>query len=244
MMNIKMKNTLELFKTNIGSHMWKMNHENSDIDIAVIYLMDSRDWMLGKIPKGKQIQTGEYDYTYYELEHVINHLLKGNCNYLWAVMSPLIDYGYRTAIRDLRQIVSTNLAKNCFFSINGLSKHNIYHYITGEKTTEIDIGYLTERKMSRKTKAPIYEIDTNSKIYKKKLNVIGRTILFGINLLVWGKCMFEKVNVENVEDLWALKNKLNESFKNSHLPEKPDPKPFEDYLIKWRIKKMKMDGLI
>ncbi len=218
MMNIKMKNILELFRTNVGSHLWQMNHEKSDIDINVVYLMDSSDWMLGKRPKGKQIQTEEYDYTYYELEHVINQLLKGNCNYLWTVMSPLIKFEWKNTLRELREIVSTNLAKNCFHSINGLSKHNIYHFI--EKG------------------------DAYSLKYKKKLNVIGRTLKFGINLLLWGKCMFQKTDIKSLDELYDLKNKLNDCYVKSHLPEKPDPKPFENYLIKWRIKKMKMDGLI
>jgi len=212
------KNHLELFKTNIGSHMWKMNHPKSDIDVAAVYLMDSRDFLLGKRIKGKQIQHEEYDYTFYELSMVIEHLIKGNVNYLWAVMSPIILSKYKSALQELRQIVSTNISKNCYNSISGLAKHNIYHFI--EKG------------------------DRESAKYKKKLNVIGRTLKFGINALTWGKFLFDKVDIQSEDELWELKNKLDAAYKHSTLPEKPNPEPFEKYLIKWRLHKMKIDGLI
>jgi len=207
-----------------------MNHKNSDIDIGTVYLMDSKDFLLRKKIKGKQIQDklNNTDSVFYELSHVINNLLKMNCNFLWMLTSPLIVHEHRTTLKELRDIVSTNLAKCSYFSIDGLSRHNIYHFING----------------TRHDKAPIKEIDKDSLIYKKKLNVIGRTLKFGINLLTWGKCMFQKVDIKTEEELWELKNKLNEAFKNSSLPEKPDPKPFEDYLVKWRLYKMKKDGLI
>lgn len=211
-------NILKLFETNIGSHMWKMNHKKSDMDIAVVYIMDSKNFFLGKRPKGKQIQKEEYDYIFYELNHVISHLLKGNCNYLWTVMSPIHISKYKSAFEELRQIVSTNIAKNCYNSINGLSKHNIYHFIESG--------------------------DNKSLKYRKKLNVIGRTLKFGINVLTWGKFMFEKVKIQNEEELYFLKHELDQAYMYSTLPEKPDPEPFEKYLIKWKLHKLKMDGLI
>lgn len=218
----------ELFTTVIGSHMWDMERPDSDTDYGTVYMIDSREVLLGKNIRGKQIRQGYDDITYYELVHFIGNLMKMNCNYLWAVMSPLIVKEHRTALRELREIVSTNLAKCSYYSIDGLSRHNIYHFITGIK----------------KDKAPVREIDRESQLYKKKLNVIGRTLKFGINLLTWGKCLFQKVDIKTEEELWDLKNKLNEAYKNSPMPEKPDPKPFEDYLVKWRLYKMKKDELI
>lgn len=222
------KEFFKLFTTVIGSHMWGMEHPDSDLDYAIIYIADSKDILLGKHIRGKQVQDDFVDRTYYELGHFISNLLKGNCNFMWAVMSPIIEYEYKTSLRELREITSRNLAKNCYNSISGLAKHNIYHFITGE----------------RHDKTPKREIDRESLLYKKKLNVIGRTLKFGINLLTWEKCLFEKVNIKNEEELWDLKNKLNEAYKNSTLPEKPDKEPFEKYLVKWRLHKMKKEGLI
>ena len=213
-----MNNILELFRTNIGSHMWGMEHPKSDIDMAVVYAMDSRDWIIGKKPRGKQVQDGMEDTTFYELDVFITHLLKGNCNYLWAIMSPIMFSKYKSAFVELRQIVATNIAKNCYYSIDGMSRHNIYHFI--------ECG------------------DRYSLKYKKKLNLIGRTLKFGINALLWGKYMFQKTDIKSEEELYDLKIALNNAFLNSTLPEKPDPKPFHDYLVKWRLIKMKLDGLI
>ena len=217
-----------LFTTIVGSHMWGMERPDSDIDYAIVYLLNSRDVLLGKHIKGKQTKDNEVDTVYYELGHFVSNLLKGNCNFLWAVMSPIIDAQYKNALQELREITSTNLAKNSFHSINGLAKHNIYHFITGEKHE----------------KAPEKEIDRESALYKKKLNVIGRTLKFGINLLTWGKCMFQKVDIKAEEELWDLKTKLNEAYRSSMLPEKPNKEPFEKYVIKWRLYKMKKEGLI
>jgi len=248
-----MSEKFRLFTTVIGSHIWQMNRPDSDLDLVVVYMMDSKDVLLNKYIKGKQTQKENIDTVYYEISHVINNLLKGNCNYLWAVMSPIVKYEYKSAFRELREIVSTNLAKNAFYSINGLSTHNIYHFIEGTKREEIELeddyslGYISKKEYKIKKKkwtSKSREIDPKSNIYKKKLNVIGRTLQFGINLLVWGKCMFEKVDIKKPEELWELKNQLNGAYKNSHLPEKPDPGPFEKYLIKWRLHKLQKDGLI
>ena len=209
---------LELFRTNVGSHMWKMNRPDSDVDMCVVYMMNSKDNLLGKHIRGKQTQEGEIDTVYYELGHMINHLIKGNVNFIWAVMSPIKIQEYKSSLRELREIVMTNLSKNCFNSINGLTKHNIHHFI--------DKG------------------DRYSKLYQKKLNVIGRTLKFGINLLTWERCLFDKSDIKTDDELWDLKNKLNEAYKNSSLPEKTEREPFEKYLIKWRLHKMKEDGII
>lgn len=229
----------ELFTTIIGSHMWGMERPDSDFDYSTVYMIESENVLLGKNIRGKQKKDGIDDITYYELLPFIENLIKMNCNYLWGVMSPIIKYEYKNALRELREITSTNLAKNAFFSINGMAKHNIYHFITGLRNKEGADDTVNKRWTSKSR-----EIDPNSVIYKKKLNVIGRSLKFGINLLTWEKCLFEKVNIKTEEELYDLKNKLNEAFKNSSLPEKPDKEPFEKYLIKWRLYKLKKDELI
>jgi len=212
-------NTLELFKTNIGSHIWKMNHKDSDEDISIVYAMNSRDFLLGKKIKGKQLyDVNGQDIVYYEIENVIEQLLKGNVNYIWSVMSPIIIKEYHSALKQLRQIVSANLSKSTYNSISGIVKHNIYHFIKNG--------------------------DKNSQQYQKKLNFIGRSIKFGINLLTWGKCMFQKVDIKSEKELWELKNQLDIAYKNSNLPDKPNPKPFEEYLIKFRLYKLQKDNFI
>lgn len=243
----------ELFTTIVGSHMWNMQRPDFDVDYNTVYLENSRDILLGKKISGKQTQEGIYDTTYFELGHFIHNLIKGNVNFIWAVMSPLVERKHKTALEELKEITAKNLAKNCFFSIDGLAKHNIYHFITGNKNNisdlheDLELGYINKKQYDKKIKewkSNSREIDRKSLLYKKKLNVIGRTLKFGVNLLTWGKCLFEKVDIKTEEELWELKNNLNHAFLNSVLPEKPDPEPFEKYLVKWRLYKMKKDELI
>jgi len=224
--------------------MWGMEKPTSDLDINEVYIMDSRDFLLQQTRrnreyKGKETYNGverESDVQSCDLGNCVREVLKGNVNYLWAVTSPIVVNEYRSVLRELREIAIKTIAKNCFHSINGMAEHNIYHFITGT-------GSRTG-KVRKGEKAPTREIDRNSLIYKKKLNTIGRSLKFGINVFVWGKPMFEKVEITKEEELWDLKNKLNEAYTHTFLPEKPDPVPFEKFLIKWRLKKMGMDDII
>lgn len=213
------ENDLELFRTQIGSQMWKMDHENSDTDIAIVYMTNSRDFLLGKRVKGKftKKEAENIDLVYYEIGHVIAQLMKGNVNFLWLVLSPLEISGYHSALDELKTITSLNLSKASYHSIKGLAKHNIYHFIENG--------------------------DSESLKYKKKLGIIGRTLLFGINMLLWGKAMFKPVYPKDSYEIDYLLDRLNNALETSKLPEKPDPKPFQDYLVKYRLLKLKLDGL-
>ena len=209
---------LKLFSTQIGSTIWKMTHEGSDIDIGKIDIMDSRSFLLGIRVKGKHKKKDEnnLDIQTQEIGHLIDYLIKGNVNAIWVVMSPIIVSQYKSALDELREIVATNYSKETYRSINGLAKHNMYHFI--------DNG------------------DPESLEYKKKLGIIGRTLLFGINLLLWEKAMFKSVNIKKSSDIDDLLDRLNKALEASTLPEKPNPKPFQDYLIKYRLLKIKLDG--
>jgi predicted nucleotidyltransferase len=205
----------EVFRTNIGSHMWKMNRPDSDEDIAIVYLANSRDILLTNRIDGKQTITETLDTTYYELGKVIQELKKGNVNFLWVVMSPIIISEFRNLLKELRQIVAENAAKNCYYSIKGLAKHNIYHFI--EKG------------------------DQESALYKKKLNVIARTIQFGINILLYGKYLFERTDIQTKNELDDLVIRLDQVYQSSTLPKDPSPEPFDNFLIKWRLWKIDQD---
>lgn len=211
---------LELFSTQIGSQMWKMNHKNSDIDIGRIDIMDSQSFLLGIKVKGKHKKKNEFnqDVAIQEIGHLIQLLIKGNVNAIWWVMSPLIISQYRYSLNELRQIVAANYSKETYNSVRGLAKHNVYHFI--------EHG------------------DNESLKYKKKLGIIGRTLMFGINLLIWEKAIFNPVTIKNVEEIDNLLERLNRALEQSKLPEKCNPEPFQNYLIKYRLLKLKLDKLI
>lgn len=200
---------MELFKSIVGSHMWGMNRPDSDIDYNTVWLAPSVDILLGKQIKGKFVQENKIDTTYYELGDVVNQLIKGNVNYIWMVASPVVEFEHDSSKRALYQIFVENMSKAPYHSIMGMSKHNLYHFI--------------ERG------------DRESALYKKKLNVIGRTLQFGINMLLYEKILFEKTQIKTREELDLLVIRLNEAYKGSILPENPNPEPFHKYLLKWRM---------
>ncbi len=199
----------ELFKVVVGSHMWKMERPDSDIDYNIIYLAPTTDILVGKTIRGKFVQEGKTDTTYYELGEVVQQLIKGNVNYIWMVSSPIVEFEHAAAKRKLYQIFTENLSCASYHSIMGMAKHNLYHFI--------ELG------------------DRDSDIYKKKLNVIGRTLQFGINLLLYGKVLFEKTAITKREELDTLVIRLNEAYTSSPLPEKTNEEPFLEYLLEYRL---------
>jgi len=213
----------ELFKTNIGSHMWKMNNAQSDEDLASVYVMNSANFLtrinLDKKIRGKQKHNVNHqDLTWYELSSTIEHLLKGNINFIWTVMSPIVLYERDTALRELREIVQANLSKKIYHSTKGITEHNIYHFIK--------------------------KGDRESKRFQKKLNLIGRSLQFGITVLEKGICEFKKIHINNEDEIRALQQKLEIAYTNSKLPEETNSKPFMDYLLKWRLIKLHEDKLL
>lgn len=215
--------------------MWKMERPDSDWDIGQAYILDSRSFLLGvksnshnsKKEKGDKdpdidiIYPCETDIQSHEIGKIVAELQRSNVNYIWNVMSPIIIYENRHWLRDLRMIVASNMSKNIFHSIMGMSRHNIYHFI--------DRG------------------DKDSLIYKKKLNTIGRTIQFGINALLYNKFLFQKTDIHSKEELDELMIRFQSIYAQSQLPAKPDPKPYEEFLIKVRMDHLRRDlqeGLI
>ena len=120
-----------LFETIVGSHIWNMNHENSDTDVIIGFIIPTKRILRGyHTYRPKQIQDRilKKDYVIFEVEHIINQLIKGNLNFLVATMSPIV---LKTSKyhRKLKKIVEDNIAKNCFHSIFGMAKHNYRKFI-------------------------------------------------------------------------------------------------------------------
>ena len=132
-----------------------------------------------------------------------------NVNFVWAVMSPIIKVDKSNFLQELRQIVTDNKSKQVFWSIQGMARNNIKKFI-------ID-GEVGSRK------------------YKKKLNVIGRTVQFGINYLLYGKFIFEPTDIKTKEELDTLMTRFSFLHGISQYPSKPDPEPFNRFLRKVRL---------
>lgn len=198
-----------LFSTVTGSHIWKMNHAQSDIDLSTAYIMSSKSFLRGISPNNHVTKMSDWEETRYEIGNVITHLKKSNVNYIWMVMSPIIHSKNGRWLDKLRQIVVENPSKKIYYSIRGLARNNMRDFI--EKG------------------------DKDSLIYRKKLNTIGRTVQFGINFLLYERYIYETVNIKSKEELENLMIKLNNSFDSSQLSSNPDQEPFDNYLEKIRL---------
>lgn len=209
------RNIIPISVTNVGSHMWRMNHENSDIDLGIIYVTSTSEYLRGTaFTDSKQYKEGIEDWTVHEIGKVVQMLLSGNVNYVWILTSPKIEYGTKS-FEELKQIYLNNISANIYHSIKGLSIKNYKKYLVN--------GNLAEGEGLAKL--------------EKKRKIIVRTLKFGINILEGGVPTYEPVTEdldnEKVQEYIA---KLDEAYKNTKLPEKPKEEPYRAFLENVRRK--------
>ena len=91
------EDSIQLWSVIHGSHMWGMQHSESDFDVATIYQVSTKTILSGRPydrtrPQIKREQkVGEdlikIEDTFWEVGHLISYLLKGNCNAVWMTNS-------------------------------------------------------------------------------------------------------------------------------------------------------------
>ena len=202
-----------LFISCVGSHMWGMQSEESDIDLVMIYIAPTRAILRGEriSPTVRQQITargGEiYDTLGWEIGHLINQLIKGNVNAIWYVTSPLV---IRPSIiqEELSALVQANLCRETYHSIKGMAESQIK---SEEKPRIAGKGYRTAL----------------------------RTINFGIQLLTQGKICFAPVlHTPGAEEVTKKMGKLQEAYEASLLPGLPDEDAFREFLLRLRMEEM------
>jgi predicted nucleotidyltransferase len=202
-----------LWKTLVGSHVWKMNRPDSDEDLFVGQIVDIRSILLGNRHDGGHVtQTEEKDEVRFEIGHVIREVMKGNFNIVLGVVSPIIKES-SPEFEALRTIVLNNPTKNMYNSIHGMAMHNLKHFIEEKR------GGVADKQG----------------LYLKKLNTITRNLRYGITLLETGKYVFKGTNDSDPKIINTLLEELDIAFINSSLPMKIDPMIYEDLLIKIRM---------
>jgi hypothetical protein len=132
-----MSEETELWVTNVGSHLWHMEHEGSDLDLFRCYVTPTEDILSGKTaPGGTHFsQTGEgaerVDLQSHEVGAWVEQLLKMNPNYLFGLLSPLAVRELRERYRrELRRIIEDGLSRQLYFPVRGLILSNQRKYIT------------------------------------------------------------------------------------------------------------------
>ncbi len=203
-----------LFVTCVGSHMWRMNDEASDVDLSVIYIAPTRSILRGEaisptVAQQKILRDGiVYDILGWELGHLIKQLLKGNINAIWHSTSPLVPRPSPYQ-EELKALVKSNLCKSTYHSLAGMAESQITE---GERLEGID-----------------------GKGYRTAL----RTTNFGIELLSRGELCYEPINYTPERDeVLEKRQQLLEAYEASHLPDLPDGEAFREFLFKLRIEEM------
>lgn len=238
---MKFKKKTVLFRTIVGSHMWGQHHSESDTDKFECYIFDTRSFMLGNTHnRCKDIKGDNEETTSCEIGHIIEQLLKGNVNFLWGVMSPkwdLVATNIDPTFFDLRRVVGENLSKATMHSIRGFVIHNLKHWfgLIVDKAVSVEgkiCYYIKKKKEPRLT--------PEDKRYWKILNTCARTLGFGIILLRDEVLDFEQLQgAISTGEIILLLNELERVYKESTLREKPDPQPFESFLLHTRFNDLK-----
>lgn len=200
-----------LFTTEIGSTIWQMRHPKSDTDLFRVYVASTEEILKGTAnTKSKFTQKDNTDIALHEIGKVVEQLLKGNFNFLVGVMSPLTVSVARSPLTEfylnLQNIVKENVSKNCYHSIHGLAVHNYKKHIYSGKDDS-----------------------------KRRCNKILRVLQFGKTLLDTGKFKFEQFKYGTPEKIIEWMDWLNEAYKYSQLPEKPDETFYRAWLYNLRL---------
>ena len=199
-----------LFETIIGSHIWKMDHEGSDLDMFRCYISDTRDILLGKVPKNIFEQpTSIVDLQISEIGTVISQLIRNNLNYLIAIHSPIVMFDNGGVLAKLRELSLKGLSKEAYNSTFGMCMQNYKKYI-----------------------------ETGKDISEKRCNTIARTAKFGCNLLANRTIAFEGISGSTPEKLRTAIEELTFAKENSTLPDKCPieiKEEFEELLVELRI---------
>lgn len=184
-----------LFVTNCGSHMWKMERPDSDTDLFKAYIAPTYDILSGIGHQNSHFgQTDDTDTASHEVGVVINQLIKGNVNFIWGVHSPLIvedEFGSLAHLRELTRIPSAN----CYHSIKGLAYSNYTKYVVNR--------------------------DEQPELWQKRMNMVCRTLLFGINVLHRHEYWFEPVRNGTPEKVEEYLKALDDAKAETTLAQSP-----------------------
>lgn len=204
----------KLWTTNVGSHVWQMNHPYSDVDLFTAYVVPTIEILSGKNHGGgsHNSQRENVDHVSHEIEKIINELIKGNINFLVGTLSNIVLYQRDNYLKSLVCLLNEyGQTKACTHSIRGLAVHNYNKYI---------INCNTGKKEAKVT---------------KKCNTINRTLLFGINILEENGFVFTPVINQTSTDVKNMLERFDNAVLKSTIPNKTNPSPFQEYLLKIRL---------
>lgn len=208
-----------LFSTNVGSHMWRMETPASDIDLITVNQVDTMSILRGisiqstsPDKKYRRSDGVEVDEKIMEIGHLVNQLIKGNVNAIWAVCTPLVVKKH-VSLYELQELVLRNISKASYHSIRGMA---ISQMLDIEKRRDV----MPQGKAARTS---------------------IRTAQFGITFLEQGLIAFESYPLDwnpTKEDCEIAISRLDRAHERSALPDTPNEDEFRDYLYQVRVENM------
>ena len=203
-----------LFRTNVGSHMWKMNHENSDIDIFECYILPTREILRGRIATNHftQDEENKIDIQRQEISKVTSEIIKSNLNYIGYIFSPIILEG-EEFLREYKKLAIKVISKQVYNSIRGMAIHNYKKY----------------------------QIELGDKLDERRWNKILRVINFGVVLMKTGQIRFDPITNGNVNVYNAAMMALDYTKENGSLQDEPseeDVNNLWNFVVDERIKRL------
>jgi len=216
-----------LLLTAIGSHLWNMNHEGSDVDSMAIVqeptkriLRREAKWQEQSFFRSETDHGWPVDIHIHEAGRTADFLARMNINFVVGVCSPLVVY-QRAEASALRSIVKENLSRELYESIHGMAISNMARY-AGIKRGTFYTAVLEELHY-----APIEE---------QRCGKMLAYIEFGIRALSTGKLEFRKPDsyTWDTEGVIRAIRDLDIAVVDSKLPQKAPVDPFHDWLLALR----------
>ncbi|HZV05155.1 MAG TPA: nucleotidyltransferase domain-containing protein [Gemmataceae bacterium] len=215
-----------IYRCQVGSHAFGLAGEDSDDDIRGIYLPSARlHWSLFKLPEQLEFADADKDEVYWELEKFLKLALKANPNVLETLWTPLVLHADESAqrLRAMREVFLTRY---------------LYKTYSGYVLSQF------RRMANAYAKTGKYKA-------KHAMHLI-RLLYSGIEALRSGQIRIDVA--EHRDELLAIKSgalsfeqardraleldrQFQEAYRQTILPEQPDYRQVDEFLI-WARRRM------
>lgn len=212
----------------IGSHLWNMNHEGSDVDSMAIVqeptvriLRREAKWQEQSYFRSETDHQWPVDIHIHEAGRAADFLQKMNVNFVVGVCSPLKVFT-SPETDALERIVRENLSRELYESIHGMAISNMARY-AGIKRGTFYTAVLEELRYTP--------------IEPRRCAKMLAYLEFGLNALTDGQLRFRKPEAyphETSGVVQAIRD-LDVAFVDSDLPTKATKEPFHDWLQALRL---------
>ena len=211
-----------IYECIVGSKAFGLSDENSDDDIRGIYLSPN-DVLFSLWGAPEQLEDKERDKVYWELEKYIRLALKANPNILETLWTPMVSIKTETA-EELLSIRESFLSKYIFktfggYAISQFNKMKSEYLKTGKYRTKHALHLIRLLISGAEALRHGYIMIDVSK-YKNDLLAIKS-----------GKLDFSEIQIWREQ----LEDDFNLAYTQTTLPDLPDVKKANDFLLKVRM---------